>query len=315
MSEMLHCETPLVESPAIGEALGARVWLKLEALQPSGSFKVRGLGYACAKAVERGARALVTSSGGNAGVAVAYAGRALGVRVTVVVPTRTTPEARAKIAGFGAEVRVHGEVWDDAHEEAVEVAAREGGAYVHPFDDPEVWAGHASLVREVAQRMPQPDAVVLSVGGAGLLCGALEGMHAVGWTKVPVVAVETEGAASYAAALREGRAVDIGRIDSIATTLGARRVAEEAVSWSRRHEIVSHLVSDAAAVRACLRFLDDHRLMVEPSCGAALAAMYEAAPVLRAKRAVLGIVCGGSGVTIAQLLTWSKALEASPRSR
>jgi L-serine/L-threonine ammonia-lyase len=305
----LHVDTPLVASPALGAALGARVWLKLDLLQPGGSFKIRGLGRACERALEQGARALVTSSGGNAGLAVAHAGHALGIPVTVVVPARTTQHARERIAALGAQVVVHGEVWDDADVEGRAIAARTRAAYVHPFDDPDVWSGHATLVLESHRALGlRPDAIVLSVGGGGLMCGVLEGMHEVGWSDVPLVAVETEGAASLRAAIEAGRAVDIGRIDSIATTLGARRVTERAVTWTREHPVVSHLVSDAAAVSACLRFLDDHRLLVEPSCGAALAALYDRAPALRDKRSVLVVVCGGSGVSLSQLLVWAADL-------
>ena len=93
----------------------------------------------------------------------------------------------------------HGESWDDAHERASELARENGTAYIHPFDDPEVWTGHATLIEEVARIAPAPAAVVVSVGGGGLLCGVLEGLERVGWADVSVLAVETEGAASFAA--------------------------------------------------------------------------------------------------------------------
>jgi L-serine/L-threonine ammonia-lyase len=134
----------------------------------------------------------------------------------------------------------------------------------------------------------------------------------VGWGDVPVVAVETNGAASFAAALRAGAPVDIGRIASIATTLGARRVCERAVECARVHPVVSWLTSDRAAVDACLRFADDHRVVVEPSCGAALAAAYEGAPPLRGARSVLVVVCGGAGATPADLVRWDASVERQP---
>ncbi len=206
---------------------GARVWLKVDSLQPSGSFKIRGIGASCEEARAKGATAFVSSSGGNAGLAVAWAGRELGVPVTVYVPRTTSERMIGKMRDEGARVEVHGEAWDDAHAAALKATEGTGAFYVHPFDAPAVWRGNATMVTEaVGQGMKRPDAVVVSVGGGGLLCGVLEGMHTVGWKDVPVLAVETVGAASLAAAMEAGEPVDIGRIASIATTLGARRVCD-----------------------------------------------------------------------------------------
>lgn len=303
----IHHHTPLMRSTPLTQLHGAEVWLKLESAQPSGSFKLRGMGRACEAAVASGASHLVSSSGGNAGYAVAYAGRQLGVGVTVVVPSRTAPRMRDLIASEGASVIVWGEVWDEAHAHALQLAPQLGGAVIHPFDQPEVWQGHATLIEEVAAHLPPPGAVVVSVGGGGLLCGVLEGMRAVGWAQVPVLAVETHGAASYAAALSAGHPVTLEAIDSLALTLGAKRVCDRAVAWAEQHPIEPWQCDDAAAVRATGRFLDDHRVLVEPSCGAALASVYEGAPQLEG-RSVLLVVCGGASVTRAQLAGWEQQL-------
>jgi len=301
----LHLVTPLIDSAPLGRVLGGRVWLKLESLQPTGSFKIRGIGRACEEARAAGATRLVSSSGGNAGVAVAWAGRELGMPVTVFVPRTTSARMIGKMRGEGADVQVHGQAWDDAHAAALAASAGNGAFYVHPFDSPAVWAGNATLVEEVArQGMDRPGAVVVAVGGGGLLCGVLQGMHAVGWTDVPVVAVETVGAASLNAAMNAGTPVDIGRIESIATTLGARRVCERALAWTREHPVTSWLATDRQAVDACLRFADDHRIVVEPACGAALAGVYERAPGVSGARNVLVVACGGAGATPADLIRW-----------
>ncbi len=300
-----HVHTPLLRSRPMATA-GQEVHLKLEALQPVGSFKIRGLGKTCSEAVAGGAAHLVSSSGGNAGLAVAYAGARLGVPVIVFVPAPTPVVMRERIAAEGAEVRVVGTVWNDAHEAALAACAQPRHVYIHPFDHPSTWAGHASLVDEVAEEGLRPDAVVVSVGGGGLLCGVLEGMHRAGWADVPVVAVETEGAASFAAAVQAGRPVTIERPTSLAISLGARQVATAAFEWTRRHPITPWLVSDRAAVTACLRFADDHRLLVEPACGAALAAVYDRAAPLAAARCVLVVVCGGAGVSLGRLAEWDR---------
>ena len=299
----LHHRTPLARSSVLSQLHGADVWLKFESAQPTGSFKLRGMGRACQMAAARGAARLVSSSGGNAGYAVAWAGRALGLPVTVVVPGRTAARMRTLIEAEGAEVLVHGDVWDDAHARALEVAEETSGAVIHPFDHPDVWDGHASLIEEVADSVLQPEVVVTAVGGGGLLCGLLEGMHKVGWTSVPVVAVETHGARSYATALEAGQPVVLPEITSLALTLGAKRVCEHAVQWAQRHPVIPWQCDDQAAVRSCARFLDDHRVLVEPSCGAALSAVYEGAPAIAGK-STLVVICGGASVTLEQLSDW-----------
>jgi L-serine/L-threonine ammonia-lyase len=108
--------------------------------------------------------------------------------------------------------------------------------------------------------------------------------------------------------MRAGQPVDIGKIDSIATTLGARRVCDRALAWTREHPVTSWLVSDRAAVDACLRFADQHLLIVEPACGAALAAVYDRAEPLAAARSILAVVCGGAGATPADLLRWDATI-------
>ena len=300
----LHIETPLVESRPLGLAAGCRVWLKLESLQPSGSFKLRGIGLACETHHARGARRFVSSSGGNAGLAVAYAGRKLSVPVTVVVPETTSERAMELLRLDGAEVIVHGASWQEANERAVSLVGADD-AFIHPFDDPLIWQGNSTLVDEVRAVGVNPDAVVLSVGGGGLLCGIAEGLQRSGWGDVPVIAVETEGAASFHAALAAGAPVELERITSVATSLGARRVCERSVQWSRELPIRSVLVSDRSALAACERFLADHRILVEPACGATLAVPYERAGELAGHDDVLVIACGGVTATIDQIRRWA----------
>lgn len=286
--------------------VGAPVHLKMENFQPVGSFKARGIGALCRASVDDGATRLVCASGGNAGYAAAYAGRQLGVPTTIVVPRTTPAWMQDLIRREEAEVIVQGENWDAAHLHAAALAQAAGFAYIHPFDDPRIWAGHAPLIQEMAETGVKPGVLVVAVGGGGLLCGVLEGMHQVGWVDVPVVAVETEGTASLAAAVRAGHLVTLDRIDSIATTLGARTVAAEALAWTRRHPVTPWIVSDRAALRACLRFADDHRVLVEPACGAALSTIYDNAAPLKGVGPIVAIVCGGAGVNLPLLAEWER---------
>lgn len=294
----LYVSTPCVVGQPVSRNVGREVWLKLENLQPSGSFKMRGISALCQKLAAEGCRELVSSSGGNAGYSAAWSARELGLPISVFLPGSTPLSIQEALVQLGAQITLAGSVWDEAHAAATEyAAAHAGAALVHPFDEPAIWQGHASLIHEAAEQMPKPEAVILSVGGGGLLCGVLEGMHKVGWQDVPVWAVETEGAASYHAALKAGGPVTLERIESIARTLGARRVCDQAYAWSLKHEIHSLLVSDDEALAACNRFAREQRMLVEPACGAALSLIYHHQHVLpETLRRVLVIVCGGIAV-------------------
>ncbi len=305
--EPLHIETPLFESRPLTSHGSRTVWLKLDALQPPGSFKIRGIGFACQEYVRRGARRLISSSGGNAGIAVAYAGRHLSTPVLIVVPETTSDRAKGLIRQEGAEVIVHGDSWQEANELAASTVGA-SDVLVHPFDDPLVWRGHATLVDEVARSGIRPEAVAVSVGGGGLLCGLVEGLRRNGWVDVPVIAVETEGADSLARSVQAGHRVELPAITSLATTLGAKKICAQAFDWARDHPLRSVVVSDREAVSACLRFLADHRVVVEPACGASLAAVYDGAPELDDFESVLVVVCGGATTTLGQLEEWADEL-------
>jgi L-serine/L-threonine ammonia-lyase len=304
----LHIATPLLAHRPLSAMLGKPVMLKMENLQPSGSFKLRGIGEMCQRAVAQGAKHLVCPSGGNAGFAAAVAGAALGVRTTILVPHTTLENVRQTIRDIGAEVIVHGNVWDEANEEALRLCAEPHAVYVPPFDHPDIWDGNATLIDEaLAQNRAQQaafDVVICAVGGGGLMCGVLQGLHRNGLPHVPVIAVETEGAASLHAAVKAGAPVTLPGIDTLATSLGAKRVAQAAFDWTRRHEIRSVTVSDKQAVAACLRFADDIRTLVEPACGAALAVAYQNLPELAPFQRPLIVVCGGIGVDLAKLESW-----------
>ena len=307
---LLHIETPLIESAPLSAKSGRSVWLKMDALQPSGSFKLRGIGHACATYAQRGAKRFLCSSGGNAGIAVAYCGRKLGIPVMVIVPETTSERSIHAIRQEGADVTVYGQSWQESHEYAVRTSDP-GSAYIHPFDDPLLWTGHATMIDEVLQQGFVPDEVVLSVGGGGLLCGVAEGLRRNGMGGVPIVAVETSGADSLAASLDRGAHVTLQRISSIATSLGARRVAEAAYTIASSGAVHSVVVSDRDAVRACLDFRRDHGVLVEPACGASLSVVYNRNAALATGGRILVVVCGGTTVTMAQLEAWQRELPAA----
>jgi L-serine/L-threonine ammonia-lyase len=297
----LYIETPTLLSEPLSDGLGKPVWLKLENLQPSGSFKLRGVAVLCQHEVAAGARGLVSSSGGNAGIAVAYVGRKLSIPVRVVVPESTTAQARKLILAQGAQLTVHGASWYEANAYA-EASLAADEAFIHPFDHPLLWQGHSTMIDEVAQQGIKPGAVVLSVGGGGLLSGAVAGMQRLGWSDVPILAMETRGAESFAAALVAGEVVRLPGITSIASSLGARQVCDQALLSAQRHPVISDVISDSVAVGGCESLLREHRILVEPACGAAVAAVTEPSTCLADVESVLIIVCGGVTMTAENLL-------------
>ena len=304
----LHIETPLIQSRALSRRADKTVWLKLDALQPTGSFKLRGIGAACEAHKREGRTRFVSSSGGNAGLAAAYAGRLLGVPVTVVIPRSTPAAMKALLEQEGATVIVHGAVWSEANEAAHELLDAQS-AFLHPFDDPLVWTGHASLIDEVVRAGAAFDAVILSVGGGGLLSGVAEGLERNGLSRVPIVAVETEGADCLAQAMTTGVHRPLAQITSVATSLGANMVCQHAFDVALRRNVRSVVVSDLEALDACEQFLLDHRVLVEPACGASLAALYSSRRRhwLEDVRSPLVVVCGGATVTLDKIAAWKAA--------
>ncbi|MEM9183007.1 MAG: pyridoxal-phosphate dependent enzyme [Pseudomonadota bacterium] len=301
----MYRNTPLLE-----QRIGRQdVLLKLECDQPTGSFKLRGMSRLCEHAARTGANAVVSSSGGNAGLAAAYAARSLKLACRVVVPETTPKLTVRRLEALGASVQQQGADWNAADQVARDLCGSTGAFYVHPFDHPELWRGHATVIEECASAFSElggaPDAVVVAVGGGGLLCGVLSGMHAASWAQVPLVAVETHGAASLHAAIAAGRPAELPAIETIAITMGARQVSDRAYQWTQEHPVQSVLVSDRQALAGCRRFADDHRRLVEPACGAALSAVYDG--LVDARRPLV-IVCGGAGVNLEMLEGWSAKL-------
>ncbi|MEX1012067.1 MAG: pyridoxal-phosphate dependent enzyme [Waddliaceae bacterium] len=307
---MIYTETPVLFSHSLSKIVQSNVFLKLEMLQPSGSFKNRGIGHFCSEKVKQGITQFICSSGGNAGLAAAFAARELSVPLTVVVPLSTPSMMIDKIEGEGATVVQTGADWQEADQYARSLIQSSKICYVSPFNDPLIWSGNATLIHEVDRIGLKPDAIIVSVGGGGLFCGVVQGMHDVGWEHVPVYAVETTGAASFASALKAGRVVEIEKIDTLAKSLGARAVTEQSVRWAHRHPVISRVVSDQAAVLACQRFLSDHRLLVEPACGASLSLCYDKDVDLQKYKNILVVVCGGSAITSEMLMEWTQEVES-----
>ncbi|MFT4059081.1 MAG: pyridoxal-phosphate dependent enzyme [Legionella sp.] len=290
----LHIQTPLIESQYLKNKLNKQVYFKLECMQPPGSFKLRGIGALCQEKLQQGAKTFVASSGGNAGIAVAYCGMKLNVPTTVFIPSSSNPIYIDAIKSYGAKVIVAGLVWDEAHQAALDFAEQHQAAYIPPFDHPSLWKGHASMITETIQQgLSKPDVIVLSVGGGGLACGVLKGMHQHKWENVPLIAVETKEADAFAQSVKSNKLVTLDAITSKATSLGAKRVAQKLMDWTKIHKIENIVVTDEEAEQACWNFAHDQRVLVELSSGASLSLVYNNHPALHDAESILVIVCGG----------------------
>ena len=263
---------------------------------------------------QQGVTKLISSSGGNAGLAVATIGQQLKLAVSVIVPETTKPLVVEKLKALGAQVTIHGPNWNAADKLARHLVEGDPEAsYISPYDNPLLWTGHSTLIDELAEDLPSIGALVVSVGGGGLLCGALEGLARHGLHQTAVIAAETEGAASFGQAWEKGELVTLPAITSIATSLGALQVTPVAMERARQHQeaggtLNSAICTDAEAIHACIQFSLDHRLLVEPACGAALAVAYSERLRTRYLSGIQGPivleVCGGSGVTMDLLTQW-----------
>jgi threonine dehydratase len=286
--------TPLVAAaPAREQAdIAAGLWLKLESLQVTGSFKPRGaINTLAALPAETLRRGLVTASGGNHGLAVAYAGWTAQVPTTIFLPRSTGPDKLAKFARWGARIVIEGEAWDDANRAAVAKAKADGLAYIHPFADMPVIAGQGTVGLEILEDLPAVDTLVVAVGGGGLISGVALAATALK-PAVRIVGVEPTGAPTLHDSLAAGGLVELARLDTAAVTLAPRR--SEAVNLDIiRGNVERILLVEDAEMREAARWLwREMGIAAELSGAAAIAALlaghYRPAPGER----VCAIVCG-----------------------
>lgn len=282
-------------TPVIPEATGGPHWLKLEYLQHTGSFKARGaynhLLTAAAAGILPGEAGVVAASGGNAGLAFAYAAGQLGVPAEVFVP-QTAPAVKVhRLRALGATVVQHGTEYEQAYQAAREREAETGALFCHPYDQPAVVAGQGTLGIELAEELDDEfDTVLVAVGGGGLLAGlaiALAGT-------ATVVGVEPFAAATLYAALEAGGPVDVPVGGVAADSLGARRIGEIAYRAATRHEVGTALVTDDAILAARQLLWDQWRIAVEPGAAAALAALNSGAYLPELDERVVVVLCGAN---------------------
>ncbi|WP_246023237.1 serine/threonine dehydratase [Nocardia yunnanensis] len=270
------------------------VWLALEHMQHTGSFKARGAANFVLAQRESGQLprvGITIASGGNAGVACAWAARLVDSAATVFLPDSAPAVKVARLRSLGAQVLSGGDAYADAAAECERYAAVSGALRSHAYDDPYIAAGAGTLLEEIVERLPELDTVVVAVGGGGLLTGITVSANEHG---VRVVAVEPEHCRAFHAAVEAGTAVDVP-VDSVAAdSLGARRVTPMALSAAAAGDVVPVLVSDKQIIAARQTLWDCRRLAVEHAAATALAALLSGAYVPEPGERVAVIICGAN---------------------
>lgn len=282
--------TPLLRLPgaALGVACG-ELWLKLEHLQRGGSFKARGM-FNRMLAQPLPAAGVVVASGGNAGIAVATAARALGAPCEVFIPEMTSPAKREALAALGARVVVGGAAYADALESCLQRQQVTGALLLHAYDQAEVVAGAGTLAAEIEADAGLPGRVLVSVGGGGLIGGITAW-----WAgRVRVEALEPLGSPTLHAALAAGSPVDVAVGGLAADALGARRIGSIAWPLCQRHVEAAHLLADADIMAAQQLLWRELRLAVEPAAALGLAALRAGLVRPRADEHVALVLCGAN---------------------
>lgn len=270
------------------------VVLKLEQVQHSGSFKARGAFNRLLAAREEGAlgpAGVVCATGGNHGLAVAFAGARLDVPVEVFLPVTADAGTVARLRALGASVHRRGAEFGEASAAALARQGETGALLCHPYDDPEVCAGHGTVGLELLEQAPDVDTLLVAVGGGGLLAGVVTALSG----RTRVVAVEPEAAPSLHRALAAGRPVDVPAGGVAADALGAPRVGGLAFAAARAADVRSVLVPEAAVREARAGLWEEHRLAVEPAGAVAYAALACGAYSPAAGERVAVLLCGANG--------------------
>ncbi|MBM4420547.1 MAG: threonine ammonia-lyase [Chloroflexi bacterium] len=286
--------TPMEHSEALSELAGCEVHLKLENLQHMGaSFKIRGaLNRVLALPLAERSKGVVTASAGNHGQGVAFAARLVGAPACVVLPTSVPLAKLTAIQRAGAEVLIHGTDYDSSHARALELAAERGATYVHAFDDPAVIAGQGTVVLEMLEDEPRLDAVVVPVGGGGLIAGTVLALSDRA-RRPTVIGAQSKGGAAFAESFAASTVVERPAA-TIADGIAVRRPSERTLEIARSGVAEMRTVSDEQIAAAIVLLLERHKLLAEGAGAAALAALLDDRGTLRGKR--VGVIVSGGNI-------------------
>jgi len=292
--------TPLMTSRVLSERTGFDVRLKAELFQRTGSYKIRGpLNKFTFLTAEQKRRGVICSSAGNHAQGVALAAKIHGIRAVVAMAENATPSKIAATKGYGAEVVLHGRIWDEANEKALELVEKEGLTYIHPFDDDQLIMGQGTVGLEIAQDWPEIDVAIVPIGGGGLISGVSMALKAHN-PKVRIIGVESSGAPGMQRSMAEGHLVTLDKVDCIIDGLRVKRVG------SRNFEIVRQFVDEIVSLpdeqifEAVIWLMHYAKLVPEGAAAAPVAALLQKIVNVPPGSRVVCILSGGN-VNLEQL--------------
>ncbi len=286
--------TPLLTSRVLSERTGLDVRLKAELFQRTGSYKIRGpLNKFTFLTDEQKRRGVICSSAGNHAQGVALAARIHGIRAVVAMAENATPSKIEATKAYGAEVVLHGRIWDEANEKALELVVSEGLTYIHPFDDDQLIMGQGTVGLEIVQDWPEVDVVIVPIGGGGLISGVSMALKAHN-PHVRVIGVESSGAPGMQRSVAEGHLVTLDRVDCIIDGLRVKRVG------TRNFEIVRQFVDEIVALpdeqifEAVVWLMHYAKLVPEGAAAAPVAALLQNIVHIPQGSRVVCILSGGN---------------------
>ncbi|HEX6989500.1 MAG TPA: threonine ammonia-lyase [Bacillota bacterium] len=298
--------TPLLRSRLLNDHTGFDVYLKAEMFQRTGSYKIRGpLNKLALLSPEEKARGVICSSAGNHAQGVALAAKLHGIPAVVTMAENATPAKIAATRAYGAEVVLHGSIWDEADQKARQLVEERGLTYIHPFDDPQLIAGQGTLGLEIHDDLPDADVVVVPIGGGGLISGVSAALKQLN-PRVRVIGVESSGAPAMKRSVAEGKRIALERVDSVIDGLRVQRIGEVTLEMVCRYVDDIVTLPDETIFDALLWTMSRCKLVVEGAAAAPVAALLNGLIEAPAGSKVVCVLSGGN-VDLDQLRgrTWN----------
>ena len=284
-------ETNLIYSPIFSDESGNEIYIKLENLQKTGSFKIRGAYNKISNLTDNEKqRGVVASSAGNHAQGVAYAAEESGIKAVIVMPKSTPLIKVESTKKYGAEVVLYGDIYDDAFKKAKELEEKEGYIFVHPFNDEEVLYGQGTIALEILEKLPETDIIIVPIGGGGLISG-IACAAKIMKPEIKIIGVEPEGAASAYESIKENKIVELKEANTIADGTAVKKIGELNFEYIKKYvdEIIT--VSDYELMEAFLLLVEKHKIIAENSGILSVAALKK---LKEKNKKVVSVISGGN---------------------
>ena len=284
-------ETHLIYSPIFSKESGNKVFIKPENLQKTGSFKIRGAYNKISNlTVDEKKRGVIASSAGNHAQGVAYGAKESGIKAVIVMPKSTPLIKVESTKQYGAEVILHGDVYDDAFKKAKELEEKEGYVFVHPFNDEDVLDGQGTIALEILEELPETDIILVPIGGGGLISGIACAAKILK-PEIKIIGVEPEGAASAYEAIKENKVVELKEANTIADGSAVKKIGDLNFEYIKKYvdEIIT--VSDYELMEAFLLLVEKHKIIAENSGILSIAATKK---LKEKNKKVVSVISGGN---------------------